>query len=184
MPKQAPLIKLVWCLLWLFVLIPSGEQTAHASDQDRGRRMGGNEIIKALTGQTFMGNVGLLQMPIRAFVDPNKTFKMSISVDWVDRRDNDKKKTQVLDESGSWWIKGNLACLKFEKRLLGATDCFQVYRTAKTLRFYFDNCTMISTDYCQTKDIAFEAELAKGNTILPPTPPEWVLRCTAGCRRE
>jgi len=146
--------------------------------------MGGNEIVKALTGQTFMGNVGLLQLPIRAFVDPKKTFKMSISVDWVDRRDNDERKTQVLDESGSWWIKGNLACLKFEKRLLGATDCFQIYRTAKTLRFYFDSCTMISTDYCQTKEIAFEAELAKGNTILPPTPPEWVLRCTAGCRRE
>ncbi len=184
MPKQTRLMRLVSCLPLLAVLILVGGQPAQASDPDRGRRMGGNEIIKSLAGQTFMGNVGLLQMPIRAFVDPNKTFKMSISVDWVDRRDNDKKKTQVLDESGSWWIKGNLACLKFEKRLLGATDCFQVYRTQKTLRFYFDSCTMISTDYCQTREIAFEAELAKGNTVLPPTPPEWVLRCTAGCRRE
>ena len=184
MPQQALLIRLLSCLLWLAVFVPAGGTTAHADDQNRGRRMGGNEIVKALTGKTFMGNVGLLQLPIRAFVDPNKTFKMSISVDWVDRRDDNERKTQVLDETGSWWIKGNLACLKFEKRLLGATDCFQVYRTAKTLRFYFDSCTMISTDFCQTKAIAFEAELAKGNTILPPTPPEWVLRCTAGCRRE
>lgn len=184
MPTNARIVRLVLGLFALGLAALADLSPAHADDGNRGRRMSGNEITRTLTGQTFMGNVGLLQFPIRAYVDPNKTFKMSISVDWVDRRDDDKKKTQVLDETGSWWVKGNLACLKFEKRLLGATDCFQVYRTQKTLRFYFDNCTMISTDYCQTSEIAFEAELAKGNTVLPPTPPEWVLRCTAGCRRE
>jgi hypothetical protein len=166
--------------------IALGQMTggAAADEGDRGRRLNAAEIEKVLSDKTFMGNVGKLQLPIRAYVDPDKTFRMSVSVDWIDRYDDDKKKTHVLDEHGTWWLKPNLVCLKFVRRLAGAQDCFRVYRTADDLRFFFDDCTMVSTDYCQTSEPAFIAAVAAGDKVLPPTPPAWELRCTAGCRRD
>lgn len=143
------------------------------ADTPQGKRLGSKEINGLVPGKTLeaVGNV-MVAFPWQTWIHPNSdgTFKMVTAVEWIELLKNEPAKIHKLDENGKWWVEGDRLCLKFLHRASGAQDCFDVYENQGEVRLQYAQCTLVSTDRCQTGRIAYTGKFVTGDTVPVPDP--------------